>query len=88
MPATGWKKMSPNELLLAKAMYHDQGLLPREIAEHLGRHRSVLERLLVKQTPRSQQGRPPCLTDGQIQVLTTKLDELIRKADPRPMRPM
>ena len=35
MPAAGWKKMTLEDV------FHQQGLLPREIAENLGRHRSA-----------------------------------------------
>jgi transposase len=81
MPASGWKKMSSEEIRLANKWYNDDCMPPSEIAEQLGRDKSVITRLLVKQVPRKKQGRPQALTDAQAKFLKNKLDQLVRKAN-------
>ena len=61
--------------------YEDDGMWPSEIAELLHRDKSTLTRLLVKKGPRKKDGRPPSLTEDQIDRLTEKLEEMIKKAN-------
>ena len=80
MPDAGWNKMSEEEIRLANTWY-EKGMSCSEIAEKLGRDKSVITRLLVKQVPRKQQGRPPVFSDAQVQFMKRKLSELVRKAE-------
>jgi hypothetical protein len=81
MPAAGWKKMSEEEIRLARAWYNDDKEVPSEIAERLGRDKSVITRLLVKKVVRQKQGPPTLLTDAQVDFMVKRLDELVRKAN-------
>ena len=81
MPASGWKKLSSEEIRLAKEWYLNRGMSPTQIAKQLGRDRSVMTRLLVKQAGRRRQGRPVQLSEGQIAFLVKTLHELILEAD-------
>jgi len=56
--APGWKKLSGEEVRLAKKWCADESLSPSKIAERLGRDKSTLTRFLIKQAPRKRQGRP------------------------------
>ena len=80
MPVAGWKKMTSDEIRLAQGWY-SSGTPPSTIAHRLGRNKSALTRLLVKQVPRRDQGRPRALSRAQVDLLKRKLDELVRKAD-------
>ena len=82
-PEAGWKKMSEDEIRLAKTWYGKDKIPPSEIAARLGRDKSALTRLLVKQAPRKKQGAPPKLTEAKIDFLVKRLHELIVKADCR-----
>ncbi len=66
--APGRKTMSPEEIRLAKKWY-GQDVSPSAIAERLGRTKSTLTRLLVKQVARKPQGRPEALTEAQVDFL-------------------
>ena len=81
--APGWKKLSGEEIRLAKKWYADESLSPNTIAERLDRDKSTLTRLLVKQAPRERQGRPLALTTPQVDLLEKRLHDLIVKADGR-----
>lgn len=83
MPGHGWTKMGADEVRLARKWYQEERLSISKIAERLGRHKSVLSRLLVKQVPRKAQGRPQALTEAQVDFLARRLDELVKKADCR-----
>ena len=72
--------MSEEEIRLAKVWYSSEHLTPAEIATRLGRDKSALTRLLVKQTPRKKQGAPPKLTEAKIDFSVKRLDELVVKA--------
>ncbi len=80
MPMAGWKKMTSDEIRLAQGWY-SSGTPPSTIAHRLGRNKSALTKLLVKQAPRRDQGRPRALSRAQVDFLKRKLDELVRKAD-------
>ena len=81
MPAAGWKKLSADEIRLAKRWYEVDELAPSDIAARLGRDKSVMTRLLVKQVPRKPQGAPKKLSGARIDLLAKRLKELIVKAD-------
>ncbi len=74
--------MSAADLAMARRWY-GEGISPGEIASRLGRHKTTLTRLLIKQEPRRAQGRPPCLTKAQQDFLARRMDVLIRRADAR-----
>ena len=80
MPGAGWKKLSSEEQRLATKWYCTDGKSPSEIAGLLGRDKSTLTRLLVKQTTRKKQGRPPVLTEADIDFLERRLHDLIVKS--------
>ena len=82
MPAPGFKKLSDDEIRLAKKWYTDS-VPPSEIAERLGRSKSTLTRLLVKQVSRTSRGRRAALTQAQTDFLIRRLDELIRRSQNR-----
>ena len=80
MPEAGWKKLSSEELRLAKKWYFDENMKPADIAGLLGRDKSTLTRILVKQVPRKKQGRPRVLSEADIDFLERRLHELIVKS--------
>ena len=80
MPRAGWKKLSA-ETRLAKMGYIEDHLKPSEIADRLKRDKSAITQLLVKQTPRLQQGTPPKMTSVHVDFLAKRLGEMIVKAD-------
>ena len=82
MPEAGWTKLSTEEIRLASEWYED-GESCKEIADKLGRDKSVITRLLVKQVGRKAQGRPLLLTPAKVAFLKRKLTELVQKADAR-----
>ena len=73
MPETAWKKLSAEEQRLASKWYWEQGKAPSEIAGLLGRDKSTLTRLLVKQVSRKKQGRPPVFAEADIDLLERRL---------------
>ena len=79
--APGWTKMTDVEIRLAKAWYNDDQLPPSQIAKRLGRNKSSLTRLLVKQTKRKPQGRRRALSKARVDVLEKRLHKLVVKAD-------
>jgi hypothetical protein len=80
MPESGWKKLTAEEVRLAKQWYED-GVVPSECAERLGRDKSTLTRHLVKKVAMKKQGAPKKLTEAEVDYLERRLDELIRKAN-------
>ena len=82
MPEAGWTKLATEEIRLASEWYED-GESCKEIADKLGRDKSVITRLLVKQVGRKAQGRPLLLTPAKVAFLKRKLTELVQKADAR-----
>lgn len=76
-----WKKMSQDEIRLAREWYLKDSTAPLDIAKRLKRDKSTITRLLVKRVPRKAQGRKPTLTPAQIDRLKSKAAELIKKAD-------
>ena len=72
--------MSPEEQHLASKWYCEQGKSLSAIAGLLGRDKSTLNRLLVKQVSRKKQGRPSVLSEADIDFLQRRLHELIVKS--------
>ena len=59
-------RMKPDEKRVARDM-HARGYIPKHIAEHLGRERSTITRLLAKKGGRDPRcGRPPAFSDAQV----------------------
>ena len=81
MPEADREKMPEDEIRFAKTWYGKDKIPPSEIAARLGRDKSALTRLLVRQAPRKKQGAPPKLTEAKIDFLVKRLHELIVKAD-------
>ncbi len=76
-----WTKMTPTEMRLAKTWFEKNKLAPSEIAARLGRDKSVMTRLLVKQVPRKKQGRNAKLSKADVDALERRLDDMIVAAD-------
>ena len=81
MPAAGWKKLSDDEIRLARKWYAEDDIAPSIIASRLGRNKSFMTRLLVKQSPRKTQGAPAKLSSAKVDFLVKRLHELVSKAD-------
>ena len=81
MPAVGWKKLSEDEVRLAKTWYEKDKVSPAEIALRLDRSKSSLTQLLVQQLPRTPQGAPRKLSEAKVDFLVKRLDELVVKAN-------
>ena len=81
MPTTGWKKLSEDEVRLAKQWHEKDKIAPAEIAKRLGRNKSSITRLVAQQLPRKPQGAPRKLTEAKVDFLVKRLDELVVKAD-------
>ena len=75
-----FKKLSAEEIRLARMWYHDDDKEPSEIADLLHRDKSTLTRLLVKQVERKKQGRPAELSKDMINKMEATLERMIRKA--------
>jgi hypothetical protein len=76
-----WKKLSTEEMRLAKTWYEEDDKNPSEIAKLLHRDKSTLTRLLVMQTPRKPDGRKPDLSKEKVAMLVKLLDKLVLKAN-------
>ena len=79
--AMPWKKLSAEEMRLAKMWYKEDKMTPKEIAKLLRRSKSTLTRFLVQRAPRKRQARKPALTAARIDALTGKLNDLVKKAN-------
>ena len=82
MPPVGWKKISEEELRLAKKWFA-AGVTPADIAERLGRDKSTVTRRCVKMLGRKRQGRKKALSEAQVDFLERRLEQLIVKAKGR-----
>ena len=72
--------MSAEEQRLVNKWYWEQGKAPSEIAGLLDRDKSTLTRFLVKQVSRKKQGRPPVLSEADLDFLERHLHERIVKS--------
>ena len=80
MPSEGWKKLSNEEVRLARRWYDGEKLKPSEIAERLGRSKCSITRLLVQQKPRLKQGAPDKLSLAKVDFLEKRMDEMVVEA--------
>ena len=64
-------------MALAERWYTEH-VPPSEIAKRLGRSKSTITRHVIKKLPRKAQGRPPVLTEAQVDYLVITLDKMIR----------
>ena len=80
MPAAGWKKLSDEEIRLARKWFKEDDLEPSEIAIRRDRDKSTLTRLLVKAIPRRAQGRREILSRAKIDFLQRRLEQMIIKS--------
>jgi hypothetical protein len=83
MPVAGFKKLTDEEMRLAKKWYKEDKCQPSEIADRLSRDKSTITRLLVKQVVRKKQGRPAALTTTEVDFLVKRLDAMVEKAKAR-----
>ena len=82
MPEVGWSKLADEEIRLAKKWYQE-GEQPSEIADRLSRDKSSITRLCVAQCVRKVQGRPPSLSEAQVDRMVRRLDQLVHQAKGR-----
>ena len=68
-----WEKMSETEIRLAKMWYESDGKRPSEIATLLHRDKSTITRHVCKKMEKKKQGRPPALTQEQIDRIEAKV---------------
>ena len=73
--------MSSEEIRLAQTWYDQEALAPSQIAQRLGRDKSVITHLLVKQVPRKKQGRRQLLFEPRVDLLLRRLRQMIVSAD-------
>ena len=78
---TTWKKMSSEEIRLAKMWYQVDGKSVPEIARLLHRSSSGVRPHVTSNRPPVPQGRPPALTKKQVDKLESTLMKMIKKAD-------
>lgn len=78
MPITA--RMKPDEKSIARDMHH-RGFIPKQIAEHLGRERSTITRLLGNTGPDPRRGRPPALSDAQVARAIRLMEKMIAEVD-------
>ena len=72
-----YKKMSDEEVRLARLWYKEDGMDPAEIAELLRRDKSTMTRLLVMGKERKPEGRPAILDDAAVDKLVALLDYMV-----------
>ena len=75
-----WKKLTPEELNVAKQLYA-KDMDPSEIAALLGRDKSTLTRRLCLRKPLTKQGPRTSITEAQVDKVEKRLDEMIVKAN-------
>lgn len=73
--------MSPEEKRLARELHFEKGKRPVEVADLLGRDLSCVVRLLAQKKAPNRVGRPPLLTEGQVDRLVQVADALVDKAE-------
>ena len=78
MPPTA--RMTSDEKRIARDM-HERGFIPKHIADHLGRDRSTITRLLAQVGPPPRQGRPEALSDVQVARAIRVMEKMIADAD-------
>ena len=78
MPPTA--RMTPDENRIARDM-HARGSIPSHIADHLGRERSTITRLLSQAGPSPRQGRPQAISDAHVARAVHVMEDMIAEAD-------
>ena len=76
-----FKKMSSEELRLAKLWYDEDGKTPLEISQLLRRDKSTITRHVVKRARQKRLGRPRALTESEVDALESLLVKMIKKAN-------
>ena len=76
--------MTTTEASLAERWYREH-VAPPEIVKRLGRSKSTITRHVIKKVPRRAQGRPPALTEAQVDYLVVTLDKKIRARKAAPV---
>jgi transposase len=79
--ATPPPRMSQEEKRIARDMAFTQGMTPADVARRLHRSLSTITRLFAQRHPPKPIGRPPALTEGQVDRLENILNEMVDKAD-------
>ena len=77
MPPT--PRMTADEKRIARDM-HKRGFIPKHLADHLGRERSTITRLLAHVGPDPRQGRPEALSDVQVARAIRVMEKMIADA--------
>ena len=72
-----YKKMSSEEIRLARMWHTEDHMEPCEIAGLLRRDTSTMTRLLVLQKERQQQGRPVALDGAAVDKMIVLLDHML-----------
>ena len=72
--------MTTDDKRIARDM-HKRGLIPKHIADQLGRERSTITRLPAHAGPHPRQGRPEALSDVQVARAIHAMEESIADAD-------
>lgn len=83
MAAQQWKKMSAEEIRLAKMWAHEDGMQPSQIAKLLRRNKSTITRLVCKKRAILKQGAPTILKKKQVDMLERTLKMMIKKSKKR-----
>ena len=76
-----YRKLSKDEIRLAKMWHEEDGMAPSEIAQLLRRDKSTMTRLLVQRTERKKDGRPKLLDSAKVDRAWLRVCG--QKCDPR-----
>ena len=76
-----YKKLTDEEIRLAKLWFDEDDMEPSEIAALLRRDKSTMTRLLVMEKERKKEGRPIILDDAAVDKLIALLDHMVVVAD-------
>ena len=82
-PRDPYRKMTDEEIRLARMCFTEDIMEPSEIAGLLRRDKSTLTRRLVMNKERRKQGRPILLDDGAVDELVSLLDFMVVSVDGR-----
>ena len=74
-------RMTPEEKRIARDMHFEQSTRPTDIAAALGRSLSAIARLLAQKHQPKPVGRPPALTEKQIDRIEQILNKMVDEAD-------
>ena len=76
-----FKKMSSEDLRLAKLWYDEDGKTPLENSQLLRRDKSTITRHVVQRARQKRLGRPRALTESEVDALESLLVKMIKKAN-------